>query len=88
MSFKEGRLTAQSTMEAELVVAALAMKDEEVFCSNTMSGLGFGESFGSMPLYIDDTSALHIADNEPYLRSSRKAYRAEVLFSRARTGRG
>ena len=60
------RLTAQSTMEAELVAAALAMKDEAVFCPNTMSGLGFGESFGSVPLHIDSTSALHIADNRTY----------------------
>ena len=59
-------LTAQSTMEAELVAAALAMKGEAVYCSNTMSGLGFGESFGSVPLRIDNTSALHIADNRTY----------------------
>ena len=58
-------LTAQSTMEAELVVAA--MKDKAVFCSNTMSGLGSGESFGSVPLHIDNTSALHIADNRTYI---------------------
>ena len=61
-------LTAQSTMmEAELVAAALAMKDEAVFCSNTMSGLGFGESFGSVPLHIYNTSALHITDNRTYI---------------------
>ena len=60
-------LTAQSTMEAELVAAALAMKDEAVFCSNSMSGLVFGESFGSVPLHIDNTSALHIADNRTYI---------------------
>ena len=60
-------LTAQSTMEAELVAAALAMKDEAVFCSNTMSGLGFGESFGSVPLHIDNTSMQHIPDNRTYI---------------------
>ena len=60
-------LTAQSTMEAELMVAALAMKNEEVFCSDTMSRLGFGESFGSVPLHIVNTSALHIADNRTYI---------------------
>ena len=59
-------LIAQSTMEAVLV-AALAMRGEAVFCSNTMSGLGFGESFGSVPLHIDNTSALHIADNRTYI---------------------
>ena len=67
--FKGGlqRLTAQSTMEAELVAAALAITYEAVFCSITISGLGFGESFGSVPLYIDNTSALHIADSRSYI---------------------
>ena len=67
--FKTGLqgLTAQSTMEAELVAAALAMKDEAVFCSNAMSGLGFGESLGSVSLHIDNTFALHIAENRTYI---------------------
>ena len=60
-------LTAQSTMEAEFVAAALAMKDEAVFCSSTMSGLSFSKSIGSVPLHIDNTSALHIADNRTYI---------------------
>ena len=60
-------LTAQSTMEAEFMAAALAMKDEVVFFSDTMSGLGSGESFGSVPLHIHNTSALHIADNRIYI---------------------
>ena len=60
-------LTAQPTMEAELVAVALTMKEEAVFCSNMMSGLGFGESFGSVPLHIDNTSALHLADNRTYI---------------------
>ena len=60
-------LTAQSTMEAELVAAPLAMKDEAVFCSNTILGLGFGGSFGSVPLHIDNTSALYIAGNRTYI---------------------
>ena len=60
-------LTAQFTMEAELVAAALAMKDEAVFCSNMMSKLGFYESFGSVSLHIDNTSALHIAGNRAYI---------------------
>ena len=59
-------LTAQPTMEAELVAVALAMKEEAVLYS-TMSELGFGESFGSVPLHIDNTSALHIADNRTYI---------------------
>ena len=59
ISFKVGLqgLTAPSSMEAELVGAALAMKEEAVLCSNIMSELGFDKSFGSVPLYIDDTSA-------------------------------
>ena len=43
------------------------MKEEAVFCSNMTSELGFGESFGSVPLHIDNTSALHIADNRTYI---------------------
>ena len=49
------------------MAAALAMKDEAVFCSKMMSELGFGESFGSVPLHIDNTSALYIAGNHTYI---------------------
>ena len=59
-------LTSQPVMEAELVAAALTMKEEAVFCFNMMSELGYGESFGSVPLHIDNTSALHIAGNRTY----------------------
>ena len=31
------------------------------------SKLGFSESFGSVPLHIDNTSALHIADNRTHI---------------------
>ena len=48
-------LTAQFTMEAGPVVSALTIK-ETVFFSNMTLELGFGESFGSVPLYIDNTS--------------------------------
>ena len=67
ISFQVGLqgLTAQSTTEAELVVAALTMT-EAVFCSNMILELGFDESFGSMPPYIDNTSALHVAGNRIY----------------------
>ena len=44
------------------MAAALTMK-EVVFCSNMMLKLGFDESFGNVLLYIDNTSALHAADN-------------------------
>ena len=59
ISFKVGLqgLTVPSSMEAELVGAALVMKEEAVFCSNMMLELDFDKSFGSVPLYIDDTSA-------------------------------
>ena len=64
ISFDVGlqRLTAQATMDAELVVVALTIK-KAAFCSNMMLELGFDESFGSVPLYIDNTSALHVAGN-------------------------
>ena len=39
---------------------------EAVFCSNMMKELGFGTRFDSVPLYIDNTSALHVAGNRPY----------------------
>ena len=58
VSFKVGLqgLTAQSTMEAELVAAALTMK-EAVFCSNMMKKLGFGTRFDNVSVYIDNTSS-------------------------------
>ena len=64
VSFKVGlqALTAQSTMEAELGATALTMK-EAVFCSNMMKELGFGTRFHNVPLYIDNTSTLHVAGN-------------------------
>ena len=47
------------------MAAAITMK-EAVFCSNMMLELGFKERFGSVPLHIDNASALHVADNRPY----------------------
>ena len=58
-------LITQATMEAELVVAALTMK-EAVFYSNMILELRFDQSFGSVPLYIDRTSVLHVAGNRTY----------------------
>ena len=58
-------LTAQSTMEVELVAAALTMK-ESIFCSNMMLELGFKEGFGSVPLDITNTSALNVAGSRTY----------------------
>ena len=67
ISFKVGiqGLTAQSTMKAELMAAALTMK-VAVLCSNMMLELGFKEEFGSAPLFTDNISALHVAGNRTY----------------------
>ena len=42
------------------------MAAEVVFCSNMMLELGFNEGFGSVPLYIDNTSALHVIGKRTY----------------------
>ena len=70
-------LTAQSTMEAEFVVVALTMK-ESVFCSNMMLELGFKEGFGSVPLQIGNTLALHVTGSRTY--SPRAKYIALRYF--------
>ena len=70
-------LAAQSTIEAELVAAALTMK-ETVFCSNMMKELGFVTSFDNVPVYIDNTSSLHVAGNQTY--SPRVKYVALRFF--------
>ena len=60
------RLTAQSTMEAELMVAALTVK-EAVFCSNMTVKLGFEKGFSSVPLYLENGSTLlYTAGNRTY----------------------
>ena len=67
ISFKVGlqSLTAQSIMEAELVAAAPAMK-ESLFCRKVIVELGFTEGFRSVPVYVDNTSALHVAGNRTF----------------------
>ena len=70
-------LTAQSTIEAELVAATLTM-EEAVFCPNMMLGLGLDESFGSVPIYIDNTSALPSQAAAPTVLA--KVHRAEVFL--------
>ena len=60
-------LTAQPTMEAELVVVALTTKEEVVFFPNMMLELDVDKSFGSVPLFIDNTSALHITANRTHI---------------------
>ena len=87
ISFKLGlqSLTAQSIMEAELVSAA-AMK-ESLFCRNMMMELGFTEGFRSVPVYIDNTSALHVAANRTFSPRA-KHICPQILFrSRASEGR-
>ena len=56
VSFNSGvqSLTALSTMKAELVTSALAMK-KAVFCSNMQTELGFSKEFEHVPLHIDNT---------------------------------
>ena len=73
-------LTAQSTMEVALVAADLAMKDGAIFCSNKMSGLGFGESFGSVPLDIDNTLALYIAGSYTYIPRAKHIALRDCFF--------
>ena len=46
--------------------AALTMKEEVVFCSNIILELGFDKSFGSVLLYVGNTSALHVAGYRTY----------------------
>ena len=58
-------LTAKSTMEAELVAAALAMKEAMLFLC-LMKELGFGTRFNRGPRYIDNTSTLDVAGNQTY----------------------
>ena len=80
LSFKTAlqRVTAQSTMEAELISVALASK-EAVYLSNRMAELGFGKLFHSVPLFVDNTGALHIAGNSTY--SSRTKHIGLRFFS-------
>ena len=58
-------LTAMSTMEAELVASAFAMK-EAVFCSNMLTEIGFGKEFAQVPLYCDNTATLHALGNRSF----------------------
>ena len=79
LSFKSGLQgpTAMSTMEAELVASALAMK-EAVFCSNMLTELGFGKEFAQVPLYCDNTATLHALGNRSF--SSRTKHIALRFF--------
>ena len=67
VSFKSGirSLTPRSTVEAERVAAALAMR-EAAFCSNMMTELGFKAEWDNVPLYIDDYETLHVMGNRTF----------------------
>ena len=52
-------------MEAELVAEALAMIDV-VFFENMIEELMFNDVSDSGPLYVNNTSALHVACNRTY----------------------
>ena len=79
LSFKTAlqNVTAQSTLEAELISMAHASK-EAVYLSNMMAELGFGKLFESVPLFGDNTGAVHIAGNSTY--SSRTKHIALRFF--------
>ena len=70
-------LTTQSTMEAELAAAATAIK-ESLFCRNMMMKSGSTEEFRSVPVYVNNTSALHVAGNRTF--SPRAKYIALRYF--------
>lgn len=76
VSFKVG-LTAQSTIEAELVAEELAMK-KAVYWAGRMGELGFEETFKCVSIHIDKTSTLQVAGNKTY--SSRAKHVALSLF--------
>ena len=67
LSFKTAlqNVTAQSTLEAELISMAHA-SNEAVFLSNMMVELGFRKLFESVPLFGDNTGALHVTGNSTY----------------------
>ena len=52
------RVTAQSTMEAELISMALASK-EAVYFSSGLAELGLGKLFHSARLFVDNTQLLY-----------------------------
>ena len=54
------------TLDVETAFLNADEEKEAVFCSNMMLELGFKKRFGSVPLHIDNTSALHVAGNNTY----------------------
>ena len=80
LSFKVSlqSLTTQPTMEMEFMAAALTMKGA-VFFPNMVVEVGFEKGFSSVPLYLDNTSTLHVVGNRSY--SARAKYTALRYFS-------
>ena len=52
-------------MEAEPVAAALAIQ-ESVYYAGMMGEPGFEKTFSCLPIDIDNTSVLHVAENNTY----------------------
>lgn len=55
-------VTAQSTVKEELLAAVPRMKGS-MFCSNMMKWLELGTLFDNVSVYVDNTSAGHVAGN-------------------------
>ena len=52
-------------MEADLVDTPSTMKEAVCF-SNITTDVGFGTHFVNVPLYIDETSTLHVDGNQTF----------------------
>lgn len=74
-------LTAQSTMEAELVVAELAMK-EAVYFAGMMRQLGFEEVLECVPIHVGNNTALYVAGNKIYGVRANSWLRGSSTFAR------
>ncbi|CAM9671511.1 unnamed protein product, partial [Sphacelaria rigidula] len=72
----QGR-TAQSTMEADLVAGALAIK-EAVYCSNMIIEMECGSSVNTVPIYLDNTATLRVIAS--HIFSGRTKYIALRFF--------
>ena len=70
-------VTPKSSMEDEAISMALASK-EAAYLSSMMTELGFGQMFDIVPLFVDNTGALHIAGISTY---SSRTKRTVLLFS-------
>ena len=74
--FKVGRqsLSVQSTMGAALIIK------EAVFWFNMMVELGFDKAFSSIPLYVGNTSTLHVSHRKLYILPLGDTHCTEVCF--------